>query len=109
MQGQISYEGRYRPFWVIVQHQPDRSRGRHRSQEDGKISGPVICRLDSHHCRRRAPDDTARGQQLFQGCRLPARHWQWSRYCLRCQPLPDFGIHPSHPDCSCHGSLRVLT
>ncbi len=109
MQEQISHGRRHRPFWVIVQHQPDRSRGRHRGQEDGQIFGPDIHRLGLHHCWCWSSDDTARRQQFWQGCRLPACHRWWNRYRLCCQPLPNPGIHPSHPDCPCHGPLRVLT
>jgi hypothetical protein len=109
MQGKISHGGRCRHFWVIVQHQPDRARGGHCGQEDGPIFDTDIRRLDSHHHRCWTSDDTARGQQYCQGCRLSGCHRQWSRDGLRCHHLPDPGIHPSHPDCSCHGPLRVLT
>ena len=107
MQGKISH-GRCRRFWVDVQHQPDRARGGHCTQEDRPIFDADIRRLDSHHHRCWTSDDTSRGQQYCQGCRLPSCHRQWNRDGLRCCHLSNPSIDPSHPDCSCYGALRVL-
>jgi hypothetical protein len=108
VQGQITLGSWCRPFWVIVQHQPYCNRGGHRSQEDGQILGPDIHWLDVHSYRGRLADHTTRRQQSCQVYRLPACHRWRDRHHLRRYALPDPGIHPSHPICSCYGPLRVL-